>query len=167
MAGRQVTHAPAVPGLDPGTHATQSERTVQSSNQFRLRAQRSAAARPGRHPARIAGIGCRANAPTADILAILQHAAQHAGPLTALAIPHFKAHEPALQHAAAALGLPLIVIDAAALAAAQPLCRTRSLAALRATGHASVAEACALAATHGRLILPRIHNAHATCAVAA
>jgi cobalt-precorrin 5A hydrolase len=59
-------------------------------------------------------------------------------------------------------------VTRAALRGAQGRCLTRSDIAREATGFASVAEACALAAAGdaGRLILPRIANARATCALA-
>jgi cobalt-precorrin 5A hydrolase len=82
-----------------------------------------------------------------------------------LAAPDFKRGEPGLHEAAAALGLPLHFVADAALAAAQPQCLTRSAAALRATGHASIAEAAALA-QGGTLLGPRIASANATCALA-
>ena len=51
------------------------------------------------------------------------------------------------------------------LAAAQPHCVTRSAAAERATGLASVAEAAAIGAG-GVLLLPRLTGAGVTCALA-
>ncbi len=118
-------------------------------------------------PTTVAGIGCRAHCPADAIIALVHQAETTLGrPIEALATPHFKRHEPGLIQAAATLGLPLIAIADHAIAAAQPCCPTRSLAAQRATGHPSIAEACAIAATNGRLILPRIHNDQATCAVA-
>ena len=71
-----------------------------------------------------------------------------------------------MQEAATLLGLPLLLVDDAALHDAQPRCPTRSTAALHATGLASVAEAAALAASGGPLLLPRITAGGATCALA-
>ena len=63
------------------------------------------------------------------------------------------------------LGVGLAFVDRDALRAAQPLCPTRSDAATRAIGVASVAEGAALAAG-GTLLLPRIAGGGATCALA-
>ena len=118
-------------------------------------------------PGIVAGIGCRLLCPADAIVAVVREAEAQSG-LTVgmLAAPHFKRDEAGLHGAAAALGLPLLFVDDAGLAAAQPRCPTRSAAAGRATGHASVAEAAALAASGGRLLLPRIARGGATCAVA-
>ena len=137
-------------GPDPAIHAAPAEQAVKAITT----------------PA-TAGLGCRAGTPAADILALLATAQSRTPhPIAALAIPAFKRHEPGLQQAATTLNLPLILIDDQALAAVQHRCPTRSRAAHAATGHASIAEAAALAATGGRLILPRIANATATCALA-
>lgn len=120
----------------------------------------------------IAGIGCRRNVAAADIVALVRQALADAGgaasALTMLAAPRFKANEPALAQAAAELGVALTLIDDAAMKAAQPRCVTRSSCAERSTGLVSVAEGAALAAAGPRaeLVLPRIANAVATCALA-
>jgi cobalt-precorrin 5A hydrolase len=117
----------------------------------------------------IAGIGCRRDCPAEAILAILDRACREAGHQpTAMAAPEFKANERGLRLAAQHLGLPLILVDAGSLAAAQARCVTRSARTLRATGFGSVAEGSALAAagTGGRLILPRIADDGVTCALA-
>ena len=87
---------------------------------------------------------------------------------TALAIPDFKAAEAGPREAARQLGVALILIDAPALAAAQPRCVTRSSRVEQITGFASVAEASALAAAGpgGRLLRARIAGPRATCALA-
>lgn len=109
----------------------------------------------------IAGLGCRRGCAAEEIVALVR-AAGHAD---ALATPAFKRGEPGLQEAARQLGLELRFVTEAALAAVQPLCVTRSAAAERATGHASIAEAAALAGG-GVLVRPRIASANATCALA-
>ena len=117
----------------------------------------------------VAGIGCRKDCPAEDILAVVQRACGAAGRAAdALAAPSFKAAEAGLHGAAASLGLRLILVEPDALAAAQPRCVTFSAIAARATGAASVAEGCALAAAgpHARLLLPRLAAARATCALA-
>ena len=82
--------------------------------------------------------------------------------------PAFKAEEAGLHEAASRLNRPLRLIAAEKLAELAPLCPTRSMAAWRAYGIASIAESAALAAAGpgGRLILPRITSARATCALA-
>ena len=115
----------------------------------------------------VAGLGCRRGCPAADLVAAVQRAAGQSGlAVGALAAPAFKAHEPGLHQAALSLGIPLLLMDDAAMRAAQPRCPTRSAAALAATGLASVAEAAALAASGGVLLLPRLAVGSATCALA-
>ncbi len=117
----------------------------------------------------IAGIGFRADIEAGDIVAVVREAVARAGcAADALAVPDFKAHEAGVRAAADALGLPIILVPRAALQGAQGRCLTRSAAAQRATGLASVAEAAALAAggAAARLLLPRVSLARATCALA-
>lgn len=117
----------------------------------------------------LAGIGCRRDCPAEDIVALVAQAEQATGRApTALAAPVGKSGEPGLRAAAERLALPVILVEPDALAAAQPRCVTRSAAAERALGVASVAEGCALAAagSGARLVLPRIAGPRATCALA-
>jgi cobalt-precorrin 5A hydrolase len=117
----------------------------------------------------IAGIGCRRDCPAEAIVAVLRQACDAAGrPATALAAPAFKAAEAGLRDAATQLGLELILVDPAPLAAAQARCVTRSAHAERTTGVASVAEGSALAAAGpgSRLVVPRITGSGTTCALA-
>jgi cobalt-precorrin 5A hydrolase len=116
----------------------------------------------------VAGLGCRRDCPAGEIADLVAAAVARAGAVTALAAPDFKRGEAGLLQAAAMLGLPLLWVDAAALARAQSRCATRSARVQAATGQASIAEACALAAAGegARLTLPRIAGARATCAVA-
>jgi cobalt-precorrin 5A hydrolase len=112
----------------------------------------------------VAGIGCRKGCPAADILALVHEAGARTGrTVDALATPSFKLDEPGLHAAAVQLGLRLLAVGDAELAAAQPACVTRPL-------HAdlSVAEGSALAAagSGARLVLPRIAGKRATCALA-
>lgn len=119
------------------------------------------------NPIHIAGLGCRRDTKAEELIALIQQAATQAGvTLNGLATPHFKRHDSALQQAAALLGLPLLYIEDIDLEKAQPLCATRSEAARRATGHHSIAEAAAIAATAGDLLAPRIASKNATCAIA-
>ena len=117
----------------------------------------------------VAGIGCRKDCPTEDVLAVVREACLVSGrAVRALAAPEFKRDEAGLHGAARSLGVPLILVGAADLAAAQPRCVTRSAIAERTTGAGSVAEGSALAAAGAgsQLILPRIAGARATCALA-
>jgi cobalt-precorrin 5A hydrolase len=113
----------------------------------------------------VAGIGCRRGCPADAIVALVRQAETLAAPVAALAAPAFKRNEPGLLQAADRLGVPLLFVEDTALAAAQVLCVTRSDAAERATGFASVAEAAALGAG-GVLLLPRLTGAGVTCALA-
>ncbi len=118
----------------------------------------------------IAGIGCRRGCPADAIVTVLRRASALAGQeASTLAAPAFKSAEPGLKEAAQRLGLMLIFVSSAALAEAQARCVTVSARAAQATGVASVAEGCALAAAgvESRLILPRISGDGATCALAA
>jgi cobalt-precorrin 5A hydrolase len=88
------------------------------------------------------GMGFRAGAaPQALAAALAEAAAALGGAPFVVATAADKA--PAL---AAALGAPVVALDPAALAAADPFCPTRSAASLSARGVGSLAEAAALAA---------------------
>ena len=116
-------------------------------------------------PAATAGIGARPSATATDILALIRCAEALSGHRVArLAVPEFRRGLPALEEVAADLGVGIELIGQDALLATQHRCPTRSEAALRATGLASVAEGCALAAG-GVLILPRIDGPGVTCAL--
>jgi cobalamin biosynthesis protein CbiG len=114
----------------------------------------------------VAGIGLRPNATPEALLTLLVEAQRGLPPFTHLAAPDFRAEAPALRQAAAVLGLPLVLMSRAALAAVQPRCPTHSAAVMAATGLASVAEGCALAAAGGALLRPRLAGEGVTCAVA-
>ena len=114
----------------------------------------------------VAGIGLRPNATPEALLTLLAEAQRGLPPFTHLAAPDFRADAPAVCQAAAALGLPLVLVSRAALAAVQPRCPTHSAAAMAATGFASVAEGCALAAAGGVLLRVRMAGEGVTCAVA-
>ena len=115
----------------------------------------------------VAGLGCRKDCLAAEIDALVRAAEAAAGcRADQLAAPAFKRAEAGLHEAAGLLALPLAFVAEQALADAQGRCITRSVAAQRATGLASVAEATAMAASEGPLLLPRIAGRHATCALA-
>ena len=79
----------------------------------------------------IAGLGCRRGCSMDDILLVLRRTGTE---VAAIAVPAFKADEPGVREAARVLGLPIIRVDDAPLARAQPRCETHSNAAKRATG---------------------------------
>jgi cobalt-precorrin 5A hydrolase len=118
------------------------------------------------------GIGCRRNAPVEDIEAVitqaLSAASLSAAAIDVIATENEKATEPALVEAARRLGCPLRGFAASELASMSDLAVTRSERVQRLKGVPSVAETAALAAIGrgGRLIVPRVANATATCALA-
>jgi len=117
----------------------------------------------------IAGVGFRSSASCDDIVSIVRRAqAQRGVAAQWLAVPDFKAESATLLEAAALLGIDLIKVERSCLEAVQSQCLARSHAAASATGLASIAEACALAALAppSELILGRISNSRATCALA-
>lgn len=126
----------------------------------------------GNRATAVAGIGCRGNAPLADVLAAIDAAiALHGlarddvGALTTVAL---KRHEPAIAMAAEALGVPLVIVSDADARQASGRCLTSSVASLAAAGIACVSEAAAIAAAgaDGRLAHPRVVSGAATCALA-
>ena len=114
----------------------------------------------------VAGFGFRAAASVASLQDAL--AAAGGARVGALATADDKAATPAFRAFAAALGLPVLTVDAAAIAA-QPTA-TSSAAALAARGTGSLAEAAALAAAgpNARLLTPRVisQDRMASCALA-
>jgi cobalt-precorrin 5A hydrolase len=118
------------------------------------------------------GIGCRRNAPVEDIEAVIAQVL-NAASLTAAAIgiiatENDKATEPGLVEAARRLDRPLRGLIASELTRMSDLAVTRSERVQRLKAVPSVAETAALAAIGrgGRLIVPRVANATATCALA-
>jgi cobalt-precorrin 5A hydrolase len=118
------------------------------------------------------GIGCRRNAPVEDIEAVIAEALGAAS-LTAAAIDVIatesdKATEPGLVEAARRLGRPLRGIVASELVRMSDLAVTRSERVQRLKGVPSVAETAALAVIGrgGRVLVPRVANATAACALA-
>jgi cobalt-precorrin 5A hydrolase len=118
----------------------------------------------------VAGIGCRKGASAAAISAVIADALARAGldTLDLVAAPESKGGEHGVSAAAAALGVPLVLVAKADLEAAGARTKTRSERVLALIGVPSVAEAAALAAggPAARLILPRITVGVATCALA-
>ncbi|MGE4167771.1 MAG: cobalamin biosynthesis protein [Xanthobacteraceae bacterium] len=120
----------------------------------------------------IAGIGCRKAASAAEVRAVIEAALARAGlapgALAMVATSAAKGEEAGIAAAASALGLPLVVVPGADLAAAGARTVTYSERVVALTGVPSVAEAAALAAggADARLIAPRIAVGNATCALA-
>ena len=120
----------------------------------------------------VAGVGCRKGASADDIGAVIGAALARAGfaaqALSLIAAPELKRGEHGVAAAAAALGVPLVLIAEADLKAAGTRAETRSERVLALMGISSVAEAAALAGggPTARLILPRIAVGGATCALA-
>lgn len=113
---------------------------------------------------RIAGIGFRAEAPTAS----LREALQMAGPVDALATLMPKASATAIQALAAELNLPVLTVTEAQINGIETLTQSPRIQARFGTG--SLAEAAALAASGpgARLIAPRVISTDgmATAAIA-
>jgi cobalt-precorrin 5A hydrolase len=120
----------------------------------------------------IAGIGCRrgtsADAIETVIAAALAHAGMARGALDAIATPEAKRDEPGIAAAAAALGVPLILVAQVDLESAGSRVATRSQRVATLMNVPCVAEAAALAAggPAARLMLARIAIGPATCALA-
>ncbi len=118
----------------------------------------------------VAGIGCRSGCPAGEILALLEQALQQAGhpEVSALATSDHKREEQGIIEAAATLNKPLHFISLEGLMGAEAMLRTVSETVAAHTGFPSIAEAAALAAAgpDARLLLPRIHSARVTCALA-
>ncbi|WP_315756408.1 cobalamin biosynthesis protein [Bradyrhizobium sp. SZCCHNRI2007] len=118
------------------------------------------------------GIGCRRAASVADIEAVIAHALSLArlapADVAVLATAADKVSEPGVICAAQRLGRPLLGIASAAMTAVADRAITRSDRVRRLKGVPSVAETAALAAAgaNARLILARVANAAATCALA-
>lgn len=116
----------------------------------------------------VAGIGARKGVRADEVTAAIEAAlaAYGVADVEALATVPAKAGEPGIGEAATRLGIPLVVVDEAALKRAQPGVVTRSAASAKATGLGSASEAAAIAASGGRLLGPRLATGRVTCAIA-
>jgi cobalt-precorrin 5A hydrolase len=117
----------------------------------------------------VAGVGFSSGASAAEIVALVRLAQERAGcKAQALAAPDFKGDAAVLREAAQLLGLPLFLLDHAALLAVQHRCRTHSAMAEQKLGLGSVAEACALAGAgpKSHLLVARLTDRKTTCALA-
>ncbi|HVE22780.1 MAG TPA: cobalamin biosynthesis protein [Acidocella sp.] len=117
----------------------------------------------------VAGVGFSSGAAAAEIVALVRRAESLAGHAAEiLAAPDFKEDAACLREAVQTLGLPLRLVDRAALAAAQENCPTQSEVAAQVVGLGSVAEACALAGAgeKSHLLVARLTQGNVTCALA-
>jgi cobalt-precorrin 5A hydrolase len=124
----------------------------------------------------VAGIGCRSgvsaeeveSALAAALVVALAPALPAGRALSLIATPAAKGCEPGIIAAAAARGIPLMLITHSELEAADPRTLTHSEHAMTAMNVHSVAEAAALAGAGptSRLLGPRIAIGRVTCALA-
>ncbi|MFL6600062.1 MAG: cobalamin biosynthesis protein [Steroidobacteraceae bacterium] len=120
----------------------------------------------------VAGIGCRAGISAEEVESALAAALAPIAPdkrsLSAIATAATKGHERGIITAAAARGVPLVLIAQSDLEAADARTLTHSRHAIAAMNVHSVAEAAALAAAGptARLLGPRIAIGPVTCALA-
>jgi len=120
----------------------------------------------------VAGIGCRSGVSADEVESALAAALAPIAPakrtLSAIATPAAKGHEPGIVAAAAARGVPLVLIAQPDLETADARTLTQSRHAMAVMSVHSVAEAAALAAAGptARLLGPRIAIGPVTCALA-
>jgi cobalt-precorrin 5A hydrolase len=116
----------------------------------------------------VAGIGCRSGVSAEQVESALAAALGPGRRLAIIATPRAKGHEPGIIAAAAARGVPLVLISQADLEAASDTTVTHSDHSMAAMNVHSVAEAAALAAAgpRSRLLGPRIAVGPVTCALA-
>lgn len=119
-----------------------------------------------------AGFGCRRGATADDFISALAQALEIAqcprSTLAGVAFPHFRQTEPGAIAATTLWGLPVEIVDQAALARACQRAETHSALAFAHTGLTSVAESAALAAAGpgSRLVARRTSVGSVTCAIA-
>jgi cobalt-precorrin 5A hydrolase len=116
----------------------------------------------------VAGIGCRAGVSAEQVESALAAALGPGRSLSCIATPTAKGHEPGIIAAAAARGVPLVLISQSDLEAASAATLTHSDHSIAAMNVPSVAEAAALAGAGpaSRLLGPRIAVGPVTCALA-
>jgi cobalt-precorrin 5A hydrolase len=116
----------------------------------------------------VAGIGCRAGVSADQVESALAAALGPGRSLSCIATPTAKGHEPGIIAAAAARGVPLVLISQSDLEAASAATLTHSEHSIAAMNVHSVAEAAALAGAGpaSRLLGPRIAVGPVTCALA-
>ena len=120
----------------------------------------------------VAGVGCRKAISAAQVESAIDSALLHNGlaadQLERIAVPAVKGAEAGVVAAAAARGVPLMLITQNALEAADVHTLTRSTRSMDTLNVHSVAEAAALAAAgpNARLLAPRVAVGPVTCALA-
>jgi cobalt-precorrin 5A hydrolase len=120
----------------------------------------------------VAGVGCRKAISAQEVESAIEAALLHnrlAGHwLVRIAVPDVKGTEAGIVAAAAARGIPLVLIAQKALEAADARTLTRSARSMDTLNVHSVAEAAALAAAgpRARLLAPRVAVGPVTCALA-
>lgn len=120
----------------------------------------------------VAGIGCRKAISAAQVDSAIDAALLHnrlaAHQLEVIAVPTMRGTEAGIVAAAAARGVPLMVVTQNALEAASSRTLTRSVQSMAAMNVNSVAEAAALAGAgpDARLLAPRVAIGPVTCALA-
>ncbi|MEM9438483.1 MAG: precorrin-3B C(17)-methyltransferase [Pseudomonadota bacterium] len=123
-------------------------------------------------PARVTvGVGCARNCDPAELAELVMSALSEAG-LSRYAVHSvssidLKADEPAILELASGLGVPLRLLDAAALEKLSSEVHNPSKIVFSEVGTHSVAEAAALAqGAAATLVVPKVKSANATCAIA-
>jgi cobalt-precorrin 5A hydrolase len=116
----------------------------------------------------VAGIGCRSGVSAEQVESALAAALGPGQSLSLIATPTAKGHEPGIIAAAAARGVPLVLISQSDLEAANAATLTHSDHSMAAMNVHSVAEAAALAGAgpQSRLLGPRVAVGPVTCALA-
>lgn len=116
----------------------------------------------------VAGIGCRSGVSAEQVESALAAALGPGQSLSLIATPTAKGREPGIIAAAAARGVPLVLISQSDLEAANAATLTHSDHSMAAMNVHSVAEAAALAGAgpQSRLLGPRIAVGPVTCALA-
>lgn len=126
---------------------------------------RTAVLRP---PSLVLGVGASSGVTAVEVLALIDRVLEGAGlalgSVSALASADAKAQEPGIVEAAARRGWPIVTFSSAELAAVDV--PNPSAAPEKAIGTPSVAEAAALLASGGELVVEKTKSAMATCAVA-
>jgi cobalamin biosynthesis protein CbiG len=113
----------------------------------------------------VVGVGCSLGCASDELRALVDDAlATTRGTVGGVATADRRAHEPGVVALAEGLGVPLATFPASALAAIEV--PTPSTVVARHVGTPSVAEAAALLATRGELVVTKQRSAHATCAIA-
>ncbi len=120
----------------------------------------------------VAGVGCRKAISAAQVDSAIEAALLHnrvtGHRLERIAVPAGKGTEAGIVEAAAARGVPLVLIAQSALEAADARTLTRSARSMDTLNVHSVAEAAALAGAgpNARLLAPRVAVGPVTCALA-